>query len=244
MQASAAIYGCQGLVLLPEERAFFRDAQPFGFILFARNCETPEQMRALCHDLRVSAGSYAPILIDQEGGRVQRLGPPHWPVYPPGAVFSTLYDTDSTLGLAAARLSARLIAADLADLGGLEEFGQNHRLEHPARRTRPELADRQIDVEIGHLGLVARHEAFAGQFQHGSKEARIGHVGGANLPIDHHPARGGKIEHAGDLKGRKFAICLLLLRQRNPKGKVGNARVVDKRPLLYSHAPDGHVAEW
>src|SRR5262249_54074367 len=59
----------------------------------------------------------APVLIDQEGGRVQRLGPPHWPVYPPGAVFASLYDTDSALGLTAARLSARLIAADLADLG-------------------------------------------------------------------------------------------------------------------------------
>ena len=59
----------------------------------------------------------APVLIDQEGGRVQRLGPPHWPVYPPGAVFSSLYDRDPALGLKAARLSNRLIAADLADLG-------------------------------------------------------------------------------------------------------------------------------
>jgi beta-N-acetylhexosaminidase len=59
----------------------------------------------------------APVLIDQEGGRVQRLGPPHWPAYPPGAVFSTLYDIDRALGLQAARLSSRLIAADLIDLG-------------------------------------------------------------------------------------------------------------------------------
>ena len=55
----------------------------------------------------------APVLIDQEGGRVQRLGPPHWPVYPAGAVFGALYDIDPALGLTAARLSARLIAADL-----------------------------------------------------------------------------------------------------------------------------------
>ncbi|MGX0962860.1 beta-N-acetylhexosaminidase [Bradyrhizobium japonicum] len=65
----------------------------------------------------VAGAADAPVLIDQEGGRVQRLGPPHWPVYPPGAIFSTLYDTDSVLGLTAARLSARLIASDLADLG-------------------------------------------------------------------------------------------------------------------------------
>src|SRR5437764_3814046 len=59
----------------------------------------------------------APVLIDQEGGRVQRLGPPHWPIYPAGAIFGTLYDIDQELGLKAARLSARLIAADLMDLG-------------------------------------------------------------------------------------------------------------------------------
>jgi beta-N-acetylhexosaminidase len=72
----------------------------------------------LVAELRAVAGAVdAPVLIDQEGGRVQRLGPPHWPAYPPGAIFATLYDIDSALGLAAARLSARLIAADLADLG-------------------------------------------------------------------------------------------------------------------------------
>jgi beta-N-acetylhexosaminidase len=68
--------------------------------------------------LRAEVGNPdAPVLIDQEGGRVQRLGPPNWPVYPPGAVFGTLYDIDPVLGLTAARLSSRLIAADLADLG-------------------------------------------------------------------------------------------------------------------------------
>ena len=73
---------------------------------------------ALITELRESIGEPdAPVLIDQEGGRVQRFGPPHWPVYPPGAVFGTLYDIDRKLGLTAARLSARLIAADLIDLG-------------------------------------------------------------------------------------------------------------------------------
>ena len=65
----------------------------------------------------VPVAADAPVLIDQEGGRVQRLGPPHWPVYPPGAVFGALYDIDPALGLSAARLSARLIAADLEKLG-------------------------------------------------------------------------------------------------------------------------------
>ncbi|UPK31853.1 beta-N-acetylhexosaminidase [Bradyrhizobium sp. 186] len=118
MSTRAFITGVSGTELTAAEREFIRTERPWGFILFKRNIETPAQVTALVAELRNIAGaSDAPVLIDQEGGRVQRLGPPHWPAYPPGAVFSTLYDIDSALGLTAARLSARLIAADLADLG-------------------------------------------------------------------------------------------------------------------------------
>ncbi|MCK1286936.1 beta-N-acetylhexosaminidase [Bradyrhizobium sp. 44] len=118
MSTRAFITGVSGTELTAAEREFIRSERPWGFILFKRNVETPAQVAALVAELRAVAGSPdAPVLIDQEGGRVQRLGPPHWPVYPPGAIFAGLYDTDSTLGLKAARLSARLIAADLADLG-------------------------------------------------------------------------------------------------------------------------------
>lgn len=118
MTTRAFITGVSGLELTADERAFIRAERPWGFILFKRNVATPAQVAALVGELRDTAGAPdAPVLIDQEGGRVQRLGPPHWPVYPPGAVFSTLYDIDSALGLTAARLSARLIAADLLDLG-------------------------------------------------------------------------------------------------------------------------------
>lgn len=118
MSTRAFITGVSGTELTAIERGFIRDQRPWGFILFKRNVVTPAQVAALVAELRMVAGvADAPVLIDQEGGRVQRLGPPHWPVYPPGAVFSTLYDTDSALGLTAARLSARLIAADLAELG-------------------------------------------------------------------------------------------------------------------------------
>lgn len=100
------------------ERDFIRSERPWGFILFKRNIETPRQVALLVEELRNSIGvSGAPILIDQEGGRVQRLGPPHWPIYPPGALFGALYDIDPALGQSAARLSARLIAADLDELG-------------------------------------------------------------------------------------------------------------------------------
>ncbi|WP_454619209.1 beta-N-acetylhexosaminidase [Bradyrhizobium cenepequi] len=114
----AFITGVSGFELTDAEREFIRAERPWGFILFKRNIETPDQVSALVRECRSVIGQPdAPVLIDQEGGRVQRLGPPHWPVYPPGAAFGALYDRDSQLGLTAARLSARLIAADLADLG-------------------------------------------------------------------------------------------------------------------------------
>jgi beta-N-acetylhexosaminidase len=118
MNTRAFITGVSGTELSADERAFLAAERPWGFILFKRNIETPAQVTALVRELRNAVGNpEAPVLIDQEGGRVQRLGPPNWPVYPPGAVFGVLYDIDPALGLSAARLSARLIAADLIDLG-------------------------------------------------------------------------------------------------------------------------------
>src|SRR5215212_5428339 len=118
MNTRAFITGVSGLELNAAEREFIRSQRPWGFILFKRNIETPAQVTYLVDELRNALGQPdAPVLIDQEGGRVQRLAPPHWPLYPAGAVFGRLYDIDQGLGLAAARLSARLIAADLGDLG-------------------------------------------------------------------------------------------------------------------------------
>ncbi len=118
MNIRAFITGVSGLELNADEREFIRAERPWGFILFKRNIETPDQVTHLVQKLRKVVGEAdAPVLIDQEGGRVQRLGPPHWPVYPPGAVFDTLYDINPALGLTAALLSSRLIAADLSDLG-------------------------------------------------------------------------------------------------------------------------------
>src|SRR6266581_9684933 len=118
MSTRAFITGVSGPQLTAAEREFIGSERPWGFILFKRNIETPAQVILLVRELREAIGNpEAPVLIDQEGGRVQRLGPPHWPVYPPGAVFGTLYDIDRALGLKAARLSSRLIAADLIVLG-------------------------------------------------------------------------------------------------------------------------------
>jgi len=114
----AFITGIAGTELSATEREFLRAQRPWGFILFKRNIETPEQVIRLVGELRKAvADPDAPVLIDQEGGRVQRFGPPNWPVYPPGALFGALYDIDHRLGLSAARLSARLMAADLYEAG-------------------------------------------------------------------------------------------------------------------------------
>jgi beta-N-acetylhexosaminidase len=113
----AFITGLAGLALSQAEQAFLREAQPWGLIVFKRNVVEPEQLRRLVGEVRAILGRDVPVLVDQEGGRVQRLGPPHWPEYPPAAAYGRLYDRDRGAGLAAAELGARLIAADLASVG-------------------------------------------------------------------------------------------------------------------------------
>ncbi len=111
----AVILGCAGEALSPAERRFFAAADPVGFILFRRNCGSPDQVRRLVDALRGCVGrGAAPVLIDQEGGRVARLRPPHWRLYPSAARIAALPDPTAQQ---AARLGARLIADDLARLG-------------------------------------------------------------------------------------------------------------------------------
>src|SRR3981081_1617713 len=118
MSSRAFITGVSGRKLTAAERKLMAAERPWGFILFKRNIETPAQVILLVRELRAAIGNPdAPALIDQEGGRGQPPAPPHWPVYPPGAAFGVLYDIDRAAGLNAARLSARLMAADLVELG-------------------------------------------------------------------------------------------------------------------------------
>jgi beta-N-acetylhexosaminidase len=113
--AAAAILGCAAPVLAAGEVAFFREADPFGFILFARNVETPAQLRRLTADLRAAVGRDAPVFVDQEGGRVQRLGAPHWREWlPPMDEVQRLAPGALERGL---WLRYRLIAAELRAVG-------------------------------------------------------------------------------------------------------------------------------
>ncbi len=112
----AFICGCQGTELTQEERDFLRASDPFGLILFKRNVETPAQVRALIADFRACIGRDAAVLVDQEGGRVQRLGPPHWRAYPAAARFGAL-DRPLLEREALVRKAATLLGQDLRALG-------------------------------------------------------------------------------------------------------------------------------
>jgi beta-N-acetylhexosaminidase len=114
----AFISGCEGLTLSDVERRFFAGSRPCGLILFARNVETPAQIRTLIASFKQAIDSdEVLVLIDQEGGRVQRLRPPHWRAMPPARCYGRLYETDPELAKRAAFAGARLIAQELYDLG-------------------------------------------------------------------------------------------------------------------------------
>ena len=113
-----AIFGCSGPQLTAEERAFFREADPAGYILFGRNCVDREQLRKLTDDLRSIHGRERLLVsIDQEGGRVARLRPPHWAAYPAGEAFDRLYEVAPASAIEAARASAKAMALELSAMG-------------------------------------------------------------------------------------------------------------------------------
>ena len=112
------VSGCASLTLTPQETSFFADERPWGLILFARNCQSRNQVKELTSAFRQAVGRPdAPVLIDEEGGRVQRLKPPEWPSYPAGRIYGDIYDCDAEQGCRAAWLGGRLIAYDLAEVG-------------------------------------------------------------------------------------------------------------------------------
>src|SRR5262245_22283591 len=107
MAVRAFITGLAGTTLTPAERAFLRESEPWGLIVFKRNIDTPAQVIVLVASFRDAVGRNAPVLVDQEGGRVQRLAPPHWLAYPAGAAYGRVYDRDPALGRKIGRASCR-----------------------------------------------------------------------------------------------------------------------------------------
>ena len=148
----AVIVGCAGECLSPDERRFFAGAQPLGFVLFARNCKNPDQVRALVAEMRDAVGrTDAPVLIDQEGGRVARLRSPQWRNYPAAARLAALPDPAAG---EAVGLGARLIADDLARLGISVDAAPV--LDLPAEGADPVIGDRAYSAEPGRTARLGR----------------------------------------------------------------------------------------
>ena len=118
MHKRAIVLGCEGTKLTADEKAFYKETNPFGFILFARNVENPEQLRALTDEMRNSVGDETvPVLIDQEGGRVRRLRPPHWRDYPAMRLFGDRFNDDPRNTAEALHLTLTLMSQDLLAAG-------------------------------------------------------------------------------------------------------------------------------
>lgn len=160
----AVVFGCAGAELSREEAAFFRAADPLGFIFFKRNCVRPEQVRRLVGDLRDCVGrADAPVLIDQEGGRVARLQPPHWRKVPAAACFGALAARGLEAASRAARLNARLIAAELNPLGITVDCAPV--LDVPAPGSHKVIGDRSLARDpdlVGRLGQAVCEGLLAG----------------------------------------------------------------------------------
>ena len=170
----AFITGLSGPSLSAHERQFIRDTDPWGLILFKRNVTTPDVLRRLIDDFRDTLGRQAPVLIDQEGGRVQRLGPPHWPPYPPGAAYAALFERDPPSSLAAARLGARLIANDLTEVGIDVDCAPI--ADVPTADADPVIGDRAYGSEPGKVAAIAG--AFAAGLMEGGVLPVLKHLPG------------------------------------------------------------------
>jgi beta-N-acetylhexosaminidase len=151
-----AIFGTSAPELTANERAFFKDANPAGYILFKRNCVDRAQMRALTDDLRALSGNDAlPILIDQEGGRVARMQPPEWPAFPAPGAFGELYDAAPISAMQAARLNAKALALTLSEVGINVDCLPLLDVRRPD--THPAIGDRSLGSDPVRVASLGRH---------------------------------------------------------------------------------------
>jgi beta-N-acetylhexosaminidase len=157
-------------------RAFFRDARPWSFILFREACVSRDSVRALCEALRAAAGHDAIVWIDQEGGRVARLKPPEWPVWPAAKAYGDLFNRDAVAGIEAARLGHRLIAHELKSMGVNGDFAPV--LDAPVPGSDKIVGDRAFSADPKNVAILAR-AALEGL-----------HAGGVAGCIKHMPGHG------------------------------------------------------
>lgn len=185
MSQLAAILGLSGPRLTVSERTFFRDANPWAFILFGRNVESPDQLRRLCDDLRSAVGRDALIFVDQEGGRVQRLKEPHWRAYPTGAAYAAVHNDDDEKGKRAIFLGHRLIADDLRAVGVTANCAPV--LDLPQSGADPIISDRALGDWTDQIVVLAK-SAMSGLMDGGVAPV-IKHIPGhGRATVDSHKA--------------------------------------------------------
>ena len=185
MSVLSTILGLSGPTLSDAETAFFRDANPWAFILFARNVETPSQVSRLCDALRTAVGRDTLIFVDQEGGRVQRLKAPHWRAYPSGSVYAQLYQRDRAAGRRATYLGYRLIADDLRAVGITADCAPV--LDLPQADADPIISDRAFGDQTDQIIDLA-HAAMSGLMSGGVAPV-IKHIPGhGRATVDSHLA--------------------------------------------------------
>ena len=237
--ARAVVFDCEGARPTADERAFFRDADPWGFILFARHCETPDAVKACIGDLRSAVGRAAPVLIDQEGGRVARMKPPVFPAHRAPAIFGALYKLDPVKARAAAQINAYLLARMVSDLG--VDFNCAPMLDVPQKDSNPQvIGDR---AAAAHPDIVADlgRAMMDGTFDGGAIPV-IKHLPGhGRAVVDTHDAlarTGASIE---DLRATDFPPFRAL--SECPAGMTGHVvyDALDDRPATLSEKVIGEV---
>ena len=235
----ASIFGLAGPKLSAGERAFFRDASPWGFIIFARNIENPAQVARLCADIRDTVGRHAMIFIDQEGGRVRRMRPPHWRDYPAAAVLADIYRQNRSDGLKACYLHHRLMADDLRNVGINADCAPV--LDLPVDGADPIISDRAFGDSAASIIDMA-HAAMAGLMVGGVAPV-IKHIPGhGRATVDSHKALPRIVEFELQLRMTDFIPFTAL--SDAPMAMTAHAvfDCVDKKvPLTLSNAAINHV---
>ncbi len=235
----ACIFGCDAAHLGADERAFFSDADPFGFILFARNVQTPDQVRRLTGDLRASVGRDAPVLVDQEGGRVQRLRGPHWRNW--RAPLDQMQTARDAFGAAAAneamRLRYRLIAHELFAVG--IDVNCAPTADIAGHGTHPFLRDRCYAGDVA--GVTAAARAVADGLLAGGVLPVIKHMPGhGRAAVDSHHHLPCVTEGLGVLDATDFAVFAALADV--PIGMTGHIVFSSADPVLPATASPAVIA--
>lgn len=148
----AVIFGIEAKELSQAERDFFAAANPLGFIIFARNCDNPAQLRKLTDDLRAAVGRNAPILVDQEGGRVARMKPPHWTAFPAAAKYGEIWQKDATAGPIVTAGDTEKLARELRDAGVNVNCAPVLDIRYPD--THDAIGDRAYSQDVATVGKI------------------------------------------------------------------------------------------